>query len=93
MRARLPALGRSRAGLCLTAPTFSGCRPQLSSTLTFALGCGVAVQCGVGDTFIKRSKIAVAFCHLVALGAAPDPALIIALKEIPDHCCTPWLSS
>jgi hypothetical protein len=25
----------------------------------------------------------------MALGAAPDPALIIALKEIPDHCGTP----
>jgi hypothetical protein len=47
------------------------------------------VQCRVGDTFIERGKITVAFCYLMARAAAPDPAVIIALKEIPNHCCTP----
>ena len=46
----------------------------------------VAVPHRVGYAFFEDSEIAGAFSYLMAIGAAPDPAFVIALQEIPDHC-------
>jgi hypothetical protein len=83
-------LRRPRVRLRLSAPTFSGRIRRVCGAFTLALGRGITVQGGVGNTFIAGGKITFAFRDLMALGAAPDPALIIALKEIPDHCGTPF---
>ena len=54
------------------------------------LCCIVAVAHGIGDAFVERCKIALAFRDLTAVRTAPDPAFVVPLHEIPAHRQPPY---
>ena len=58
-------------------------------TLGSILSRTVAVQSCVGNAFIQRGEIAIAFGHFTTFGTTPDPALVVALHKIPTHYVHP----
>jgi hypothetical protein len=44
----------------------------------------------VFHALVECSEIARAFRNLVAIGASPDPAVVVALKKIPDQFVPPF---
>jgi hypothetical protein len=49
----------------------------------------VAMQSCVGNAFIQRREIPIAFGHFTTFGTTPDPALVVALHKIPTHYVHP----